>query len=69
MQLTGKVVLVSNSGDYNDNEITGFHVSDGDPSARGILGAKIPTPFSGGWRVFFTQQHGENYTWEILAKP
>jgi hypothetical protein len=52
-----------------DNEITGFHVSNGDPSERGILGAKVPTPFSGGWRVFFTQQHGENFTWEILAKP
>ena len=25
-----------------DNEITGLHVSDGDPTARGILGAKIP---------------------------
>jgi hypothetical protein len=26
-----------------DNEITGVHVSDGDPSPSGILGAKIPT--------------------------
>ena len=25
-----------------DNEITGIHVSDGDPSAKGILGAKSP---------------------------
>jgi hypothetical protein len=52
-----------------DNEITGWHVSNGDPSERGILGAKAPTPFSGGWRVFYTQQHGENFTWEILARP
>ena len=27
-----------------DNEITGFHVSDGDPTTRGILGAKLPQP-------------------------
>ena len=25
-----------------DNEITGLHVSDGDPSVRGVLGAKAP---------------------------
>jgi hypothetical protein len=51
-----------------DNEITGWHQSDGDPSVGGLLGAKIPTPFRGGWRVFFTQQHGDNNTWEILRK-
>ncbi len=52
---------------YNDgdNEITGVHVSDGDPSAAGLLGAKLPKPFTGGWRVFWTQQHGDNVTWEI----
>jgi hypothetical protein len=22
-----------------------------------------------GWRVFYTQQHGDNYTWEILPGP
>jgi hypothetical protein len=52
-----------------DNEITGFHVSNGDPSENGILGAQAPTAFSHGWRVFYTQQHGENYLWEILSKP
>lgn len=54
---------------YNDgdNEITGIHVSDGDPSAAGILGAKVPTPFTSGWRVFWTQQHGDNVTWELEA--
>jgi hypothetical protein len=51
-----------------DNEITGIHVSDGDPTPDGLLGAKIPTPFEKGWRVFYTQQHGENPTWEILKK-
>jgi hypothetical protein len=52
-----------------DNEITGFHVSNGDPSTRGILGAAIPKAFKSGWRVFYTQQHGDNFTWEILANP
>jgi hypothetical protein len=51
-----------------DNEITGWHESDGDPGVGGLLGAKIPTPFRGGWRLFFTQQHGDNNTWEILRK-
>jgi len=27
-----------------------------------LLGAKIPEPFEDGWRVFFTQQHGDNFT-------
>jgi hypothetical protein len=49
-----------------DNEITGIHVSDGDPSIGGILGAKIPQLFHGGWRWFWTQQHGDNATWEVL---
>ncbi len=49
-----------------DNEITGFHVSDGDAKASGLLGAKVPTPFKSGWRVFYTQQHGDNATREIL---
>ena len=52
-----------------DNEITGFHVSNGDPSTGGILGALKPKPFKSGWRVFYTQQHGDNFTWEILANP
>ncbi len=49
-----------------DNEITGIHVSDGDPTVHGILGAKSPIPFHAGWRAFYTQQHGDNVTWEIL---
>jgi hypothetical protein len=50
-----------------DNEITGIHVSDGDPSTGGILGAKTPKPFdpNGAWRFFFTQQHGDNVTYEV----
>jgi hypothetical protein len=49
-----------------DNEITGAHVSDGDPTPAGILGAKTPTPFRGGWRWFYTQQHGDNPTYEVV---
>jgi len=49
-----------------DNEITGFHISDGDASVRGLIGTERPTPFEHGWRVFYTQQHGDNITWEIL---
>jgi hypothetical protein len=54
-----------------DNEITGPHVSDGDPSVRGILGTKTPTVFRDGWRWFWTQQHGDNVTFEVLpaARP
>jgi hypothetical protein len=52
-----------------DNEITGAHVSDGDPSVHGILGAKIPDVWRDGWRWFFTQQHGDNFTWEVLPAP
>ena len=51
-----------------DNEITGIHVSDGDPGPGGILGAKVPRPFRDGWRVFWIQQHGDNTTWEISPR-
>jgi hypothetical protein len=49
-----------------DNEITGWHLSDGDPDVNGLLGAKNPVPFKAGWRLFYTGQHGNNYTYEIL---
>ena len=62
-----------------DNEITGIHVSDGDPGVGGILGAKDPRPFRSRhsdddghglpWRVFFTQQHGDNNLWELTPRP
>jgi hypothetical protein len=49
-----------------DNEITGVHVSDGDPSVDGILGGKVPQLFDNkNWRWFYTQQHGDNDTWEV----
>ncbi len=50
-----------------DNEITGIHISDGDPTEAGLIGTKAPTPFQGGWRVFYTQEHGENTTFEVLS--
>ena len=49
-----------------DNEITGIHESNGDPTAAGLLGAATPKPFSHGWRLFFTHQHGDNVTSEII---
>ena len=62
-------LLAGGNGFQNDgdNELTGLHVSDGDPGAFGLLGARIPRPFDHGWRVFYTQQHGDNQTWEILT--
>jgi secreted PhoX family phosphatase len=49
-----------------DNEITGIHVSDGDAGVGGILGAKLPTIGVAGWRAFYTQQHGDNTTFEVF---
>jgi len=37
----------------------------GDASIRGILGAKPPAPLNGAWRIFWTQKHGDNITWEL----
>jgi hypothetical protein len=51
-----------------DNEITGVHISDGDPTVFGILGAKTPRPFvaGSGWKAFYTAQHGDNVTYELI---
>jgi hypothetical protein len=49
-----------------DNEITGVIVSNGDPTASGILGAQIPRLFQGGWRWFWSQQHGDNIAYEVI---
>lgn len=57
---------VSGFNNDGDNEITGIHVSDGDASVHGLLGAKRPHALRDGWRVFYTQQHGDNQTFEIL---
>lgn len=53
-----------------DNEITGVLVSDGDPGPQGILGARVPELGTPKWRWFYTQQHGDNVTYEVLVdKP
>lgn len=61
---------MSGTGFQNDgdNEITGFHVSDGDAGLSGLLGAKSPNALKEGWRVFYTQQHGDNVTYEVIAQ-
>jgi secreted PhoX family phosphatase len=51
-----------------DNEITGIHVSNGNPTVDGLLGTKVPTLFTG-WRAFWTQQHGDNVTYELIRAP
>ncbi len=60
--------LPSPSGFQNegDNELTGIHVSNGDPTSAGVLGAAVPDGLaSGTWRLFYTAQHGDNVTYEI----
>jgi hypothetical protein len=49
-----------------DNEITGAHVSNGRLDALGILGAQVPNLRDPRWRWFYTQQHGDNTTWEVI---
>lgn len=51
-----------------DNEITGLHVSNGDIGTAGILGAQIPDLGNGAWRWFYTQQHGDNKTYEVVVR-
>ena len=55
----------SGHGNDGDNEITGIHASDGDPTIAGLLGVEVPTMFKNGWRLFWTQQHGDNNTYEV----
>lgn len=55
-------------GNDGDNEITGLHVSDGDTGTDGILGAEVPDLSSRKWRWFYTQQHGDNRTYEVSLK-
>ena len=52
-----------------DNELTGVFVSDGDPSPNGLQGGKSPALFGGDWRWFYTQQHGDNPTYEVIPAP
>ena len=53
-----------------DNEITGTTVSDGDTSVHGLLGEKKPHLFQNDkWRFFYTEQHGDNRTYEVVTAP
>lgn len=45
-----------------DNEVTGVHYSDGESKPQGLLG----TLLGGDARLFYTQQHGDNVTYEIV---
>jgi hypothetical protein len=49
-----------------DNELTGSYASDGDTSVNGLLGTRMPHLFDGTCRLFYTQQHGDNATYEIV---
>ncbi len=53
-------------GNDGDNEITGIHAANGDPSTGGVFGKITPTLFRNGWRLFYTRQHGDNVTFEII---
>ncbi|MDX6608341.1 MAG: hypothetical protein QOF85_266 [Solirubrobacterales bacterium] len=55
-------------GNDGDNEITGLFVSDGDTGTDGILGEEVPNLESRKWRWFYTQQHGDNRTYEVVVK-
>ncbi len=54
----------------------GLLISNGDPSVRGILGTAKPNFGNGAtdndntgkatWRWFYTQQRGDNVTYEVL---
>jgi hypothetical protein len=57
---------VSGLGNEGDNEITGLVAGNGDPGVNGILGAKPPKLWKDDWRWFYTQQHGDNSTYEVL---
>jgi len=47
-----------------DNEPTGLHMSDGDPTIGGLIGTKELKKDRA--RLFFTQQHGENNLFEVF---
>jgi len=69
--LPGPPVVFRNDG---DNEITGIHLSDGDPTIKGLIGTDTPRFLHPGnghddWRLFWTQQHGDNVTYEVVPAP
>ncbi|HWH92835.1 MAG TPA: hypothetical protein VNT03_03155 [Baekduia sp.] len=51
---------------HENNEPTGVFVSDGSTTQAGLLGTQDPAELDG-VRIFFTQQHGENTTFEVTG--
>jgi hypothetical protein len=51
-----------------DNEITGTTVSNGDTGIDGVLGTDAPSLGDRDWHWFYTQQHGDNRTYEVTVK-
>ena len=49
-----------------DNEPTGLHMSEGDPTIRGLIGTRQFNKNRA--RLFFTQQHGENNLFEVFLR-
>jgi hypothetical protein len=64
--VTSTPVRSGPSSTSRGREITGTTISNGDPGPGGILGAKLPHLFEGGWRFFYTQQRGDNVTYEVI---
>jgi len=61
----GRDPEASGSG-AEDNEPTGIYVSEGGTSAGDLVGAYDPAA-SPATRIFFTEQHGQNNTYEVVA--
>ena len=61
----GRDPEASGSG-AEDNEPTGIYVSEGGTAAGDLVGAYDPAA-SPATRIFFTEQHGENNTYEVVA--
>jgi hypothetical protein len=66
--LDGSATPIGFGKNDGDNETTGIFVSDGDSGVDGILGNEVPDLSEGQWRWFYTQQHGDNPTYEVLVR-
>ncbi|HVX32896.1 MAG TPA: hypothetical protein VHA80_07120 [Solirubrobacterales bacterium] len=55
----------SSAAGEEDNEPTGIYVSEGGTTPGDMLGAHDPAA-SAGTRIFFTEQHGKNNTYEVV---
>ncbi len=74
---SGSPTIGSANGNDGDNEITGLHISDGDPTVEGTHRHTEPqflrrngvAAGHGDWRFFWTAQHGDNVTFEVISSP